>query len=99
MAHLVFHLEDGTATAVTVNELSVVNVKTWTPAVFGDGALPPMLVEDQSVALKGVVSVSLGDPGGAAVIAAAPVLEGLSDAEAAALDAEFVTADNPWEDD
>lgn len=105
MQHLVFEHQDGTRSAVPVNDMSVVNVKTWTPPVFGEGGVAPNLVEDQSVALKGVVAITLSsDTAGAALLVSELALEPLSDAEAAALEAAAVegvappiTA-APWED-
>lgn len=102
--HLVFHMADGTANAVPVTAASTVNVKTWRPPVFSsEGATPPILVEDQTVSIEGIVAVSLEAdvPVGAAVIGGqtAATLEPLTDAEAAALDAQFDTAPMPWEVD
>lgn len=91
--HLVFQHEDGSTSAIPVNSLSTVHVQTWTPAVFGDGGTQPMLVEDQTIALQGVVSVTLGDDaGGAQILARASQPEQISEAEAVRLEAQFETA-------
>lgn len=99
---LVFHLEDGTTNAVPVNPASTVRVQTWRPPTFAiDGASPPVLVEDQTLSLQGVARVTLehGEPDGANVLtqAGSGELELLSDAEAAALDADFEPVPMPWE--
>lgn len=100
--HLVFQHEDGSTSAIPVNSMSTVRVQTWTPAVFGDGGTQPLLVEDQTVSLQGVASVTLSaDADGATVLARTSQPEQISETEAAALDAQFETAPAitaaPWE--
>jgi hypothetical protein len=103
--HLVFERSDGTASAVPVNGMSEVRVQTWTPPVFDEGGVPPVLVEDQTIAMNDVVAVRLSDGSDGAEVLAGRFggqPEEISQAEADRLDSEWVSAPKitsaPWDE-
>lgn len=97
MKHVVLTMEDGTTSAVPVNDLSTVNVKTWAPPNASEGLTLPQMVDDQTFSFKGVVAVSLEDDAPPQAVVLPPpeervlTVETLTDEQAAALDA-------PWEE-
>lgn len=96
MLHLVFVHKDGSESAVAVTGSSTVHVQTWRPPRFGDEGTMPVLIEDQTLSMDGVVDLILRDDGSPVQMpASAPVP--LSDEEAAAL--EPVAAPEPGKDD
>lgn len=103
MRYLVVSHDDGSEAAVPVNDSSVLNLKTFAPPAWAETGPAgfPILTEDQSFSLQGVVGVSLRDdaPPEAEVLVSAPALEALTDAQAAQLQAESVigVAPMPWE--
>lgn len=61
MKHVVLTMEDGTTSAVPVNDASTVNVKTWAPPNASEGMTLPMLTDDQTFSLAGVIALTLED--------------------------------------
>lgn len=82
MKRFVLSMEDGSTSAVVVNDLSTVRVVTLAPPNASEGGSLPVMVDDQTFSLKGVTAVALEDD--------APMVELVVEPEAVEPEAEPV---------